>query len=203
MEQANYLEQLKDIRKMMDQSTRFLSLSGLSGVMAGVYAIAGAWLARIVLEGGVVMVSFHDQRFLQLLGIIAGILGMSVITALVLSRLKAKKNHELIWNAVSKRLLLNFGFPMLCGAAMCVFEVRMGHFLMLAPTSLIFYGLALINSSKYTLETVRSLGVVFCLLGIAGLIFPFHGLRLWILGFGVLHIVYGTYMYLKFDRKQA
>lgn len=203
MEQSNYLEQLKDIRKMMDQSIRFISLSGLSGVLAGVYAIAGAWLARMVLERGVVVVSFHDQRFLQLLAIAGGILGLSVITAFVLSRLKAKKNHEKIWNAVSKRLLLNFAFPLLCGGAMCVFEIRMGHFLMLAPTSLIFYGLALINSSKYTLETVRSLGVVFCLLGIAALIFPNRGLPLWILGFGVLHIVYGTYMYLKFDRKQA
>ena len=44
----NYLKDIQDIKKMMDKSSQFVSLSGLSGVMAGIYALIGAYAAKLV-----------------------------------------------------------------------------------------------------------------------------------------------------------
>ncbi len=41
------LEALSDIRSMMEQSSRFISLSGLSGIFAGITALVGAGLAYL------------------------------------------------------------------------------------------------------------------------------------------------------------
>ncbi len=46
------LETLKDIKQMMERSSRFISLSGLSGIAAGICALVGAWLAYTVIDGG-------------------------------------------------------------------------------------------------------------------------------------------------------
>ncbi len=46
-----HLQDLTEIRSMMERSSRFISLSGLSGISAGVFALIGAYLAyRRILE---------------------------------------------------------------------------------------------------------------------------------------------------------
>ena len=44
-EQNQHLETLQDIKKIMERSSRFLSLSGLSGIAAGICALAGSVIA--------------------------------------------------------------------------------------------------------------------------------------------------------------
>ena len=47
-----YIEDLKTIRQMMDRSGRFISLSGMAGVIAGCIAILSAYAAyELVYEG--------------------------------------------------------------------------------------------------------------------------------------------------------
>src|SRR5881398_1011059 len=48
-----HLDTLKDIKRMMERSSRFISLSGLSGIAAGVCALVGAWLANNVIHNDV------------------------------------------------------------------------------------------------------------------------------------------------------
>ena len=71
---------------------------------------------------------------------------------------------------------------------------------LVAPTTLLFYGLALYNAGKYTLDEIRYLGVSEIILGLLGCIFIGYGLMFWALGFGVLHIVYGFMMWWKYER---
>ena len=66
---------------------------------------------------------------------------------------------------------------------------------------LIFYGLALINSSKYTFFEIRYLGIAEIVLGLIASVFVSSGLILWAAGFGLLHIIYGIIMYYKYERK--
>lgn len=188
---------------MMDRSSRFLSLSGLSGILAGVYALAGAFWAHFLLrDGEYEHVRINGSVFFTLVGIAGGVLCLSVITAVILSQRKAAKNGESIWNKSSRRLLINFAIPLATGGIFGILLLRHQHYGLIAAVTLIFYGLALVNASKYTFETLRSLGLAFIVLGMFSEVFPGYGLYFWAAGFGVLHIVYGVYMYLKFDRKQ-
>lgn len=212
MENQQYIDQLKDIRELMDRSSRFLSLSGLSGILAGLYACIGATLVHYVLKmhrttylttyGKLEEHFFESRTFLLIAGIAAAVLFLSVLTAVVLSQRKAKKTGQSIWNKSSRRLLINFAIPLTTGGIFGILLLRDQHYGLIASVTLIFYGLALVNASKYTYETLRSLGIAFIVLGMLSEVFPGYGLYFWAAGFGLLHIIYGTYMYLKFDRKQ-
>lgn len=203
MKNQHYIDQLKDIREMMDRSSRFLSLSGLSGVLAGVYALIGSAWAFFLLRGDAYKrVKIDSSVFYTLIGIAAGVLFLSIVTAIILSQRKASKLGESIWNKSSRRLLINFAIPLVTGGIFGILLLRHQHYGLIAAVTLIFYGLALINASKYTYETLRSLGLAFIVLGLFSEVFPGYGLYFWAAGFGFLHILYGIFMYLKFDRKQ-
>lgn len=202
MSDKEYIEQLRDIKNIMDKSTKFLSLSGLSGILAGVYALAGACVVQFLINRDKYpYVTLYSNTFKAIVAIAAGVLVLSVITALVLSKLKAQKRNEKVWGSASKRLLLNFSIPLLTGAVFGISLLKNGHYGLIAPVTLIFYGLALLQASKYTLETVRSLGVLFIVLGLINCWYVGYGLYFWAMGFGIFHIVYGSVMYFKFDRK--
>ena len=69
-----------------------------------------------------------------------------------------------------------------------------------APASLIFYGISLVNASKYTLTDIRYLGVMEIILGLINTQFIDYGLYFWATGFGLLHIIYGAMMWWKYER---
>ena len=123
-----------------------------------------------------------------------------MISGIYFTTRKAKRKGQKIWDKTSQRLLLNLAIPLVVGGIYCLQLIRSGNLGLVAPTTLIFYGLALINASKYTLSDIRYLGFSEILLGLIGLIFIGNGLELWALGFGVLHIVYGIVMYVKYER---
>ncbi len=204
MKDQQYIDQLKDIRTIMDRSSRFISLSGLSGVLAGIYAILGAFLAHYIIHyRNHPYITPESAEFKQLIAIAAAVMVLSISTAAILSARKAKKSGEKAWNKSSRRLLINLFIPLTTGGIFGILLMREELYGLIAPVTLIFYGLSLVNASRYTLETLRSLGILFIILGLINTAFPAYSLFFWTLGFGLLHILYGTIMYLKFDRKQT
>jgi len=201
MEDRNYIDQITQIRTMMDRSSRFLSLSGLSGILAGVYAVIGAFGARYIVEHRTRrFITLESVEFKRIVAIAIGVMLLSILSAMLLSRRKARKRNETVWNATSRRMLINMCIPLLAGGIFAITILRQGHYGLICPITLIFYGLALINGSKYTLETIRSLGILFVALGLINAMLPGYGLEFWTIGFGGFHILYGTIMYFKFDR---
>ncbi|MEL1245883.1 hypothetical protein AAEO56_16535 [Flavobacterium sp. DGU11] len=199
----NYLRDIQDIKKMMDRSTQFLSLSGLAGVMAGLYALAGAYAAKRVydLNQGR-YITPESSSFKAILCIAVVVLVLSVLTAYILTAKKARKHGETVWNSTSKRLAVNFLIPLVTGGIFALILLKNGYAGLIAPVTLIFYGLACINASKYTMRQVRYLGLTIIIIGLAATNFEGSGLEFWALGFGVCHILYGTIMYIKYDRNQ-
>ncbi len=203
METNEYIDQLRDIRTIMDKSTRFLSLSGLSGVLAGVYAIAGAIAVNsIINRSRYPYITLYSNEFKLICVIAAAVLILSILTAFILSKGKSRKTGEKLWSSASKRLLVNFSIPLLTGAAFGISLLQNGHYGLIAPITLIFYGLSLLQASKYTLESIRYLGMAFIALGLINCWYVGFGLYFWALGFGVFHIIYGSVMYFKLERKQ-
>ena len=209
METNDYLKDLKDIKEMMSKSSQTLSLSGLSGVLAGLYALAGAGYADYILSAHEVTdytesrgeITFPmDALSLQLIGLSAVIVLVSIFTGIVLSAKKAKKMGETLWNASSRRLLINFSIPLVTGGFLVLILLLKGYYELIAPMMLLFYGMGCVNASKYTFRDVRYLGITQIVLGLMAAYFNDSDLIFWALGFGVCHVLYGAMMYVKYDR---
>ncbi|MDI1317358.1 hypothetical protein [Flavobacterium sp.] len=206
MENEKYLKDISEIRNIMDKSSRFISLSGLSGILAGIYALIGAWFAyRTIYFDNSSLGSYKNlviswDAVVRLLIIATAVLVFSILTGILLSIRKARKSNDTIWNAASKRLVINFMIPLVSGGFFILFLIEKEMLGLVAPLSLLFYGLACVNASKYTLGDVRYLGISMIILGLLSTWFLGFGLVFWALGFGVCHIIYGSLMYFKYDR---
>lgn len=201
METQDYLQDLKEIKNLMSKSTQFISLSGLSGILAGIYALIGAFIAYNLIENHTeYYITLESQTFKLILLTAVSVFIASIVTTFILTMNKAKKVGESIWNTASKRLIINFLIPLVTGGIFALLLLKNGHYGLVAPITLIFYGLACINASKYTLRDVRYLGITEIILGLFAVEYSGYGLYFWALGFGVCHILYGTIMYFKYDR---
>lgn len=204
MEQNNINEDLLHIRQMMERSSRFISLSGLSGVFAGLSALIGAVYVYFVFKREGVSYFEGNQdvykpaliQELFLIGLV--ILFVAVLSGYFFTARKSKKQNLQIWDAISKRLLINFAIPLVVGGVFCLALLYHHLFVFIAPVTLIFYGLALINAERYTLSDVKYLGFLELVLGLISLFFLGWGLLFWAIGFGMLHIIYGLIMYKKY-----
>ncbi|SDE60560.1 hypothetical protein [Cellulophaga baltica] len=206
MESKNYLDDLHEIKNLMNKSSRFISLSGLSGILAGVYSLIGAYFAHKIITDIQNTSTYSQRLFLsigapeQLMVIALIVMIASIVTGIVLTRKKSKKSGEKIWNRTSKRLLFNFMVPLITGGLFCFILLQNQTMGLIAPATLIFYGLACLNASKYTLGDVRYLGLANITIGLIATQYIGYGLYFWALGFGFLHILYGIVMYYKYDR---
>lgn len=206
MESKKYLEDISEIKNMMNRSTRFLSLSGLSGILAGVYALIGSYVAFTILQEiqyeqnsfRRILISFDAIDQLLLLAAIIAL--AAILTGILLSYRKAKRLNEKLWNQTAKRMLLNFSIPLVSGGIFCIALLIHDEFGLIAPATLLFYGFACINASKYTLGDIHNLGITCIILGLLSAFFIGYGLLFWALGFGVCHILYGAIMYFKYEK---
>jgi hypothetical protein len=208
-ENINSAEELKTIRKMMEDSSRFLSLSGLSGVFAGAFAIAGALFAWFVILGrgetkydeffrSLSGLDTSSLRFLLFLDAIA-VLFLSIAFALYFSARKAQKSGKPIWSPAAKRLVINMLIPLAAGGVFVLILLFQNNIQLIVPGLLIFYGLALVSAGKYTYSEIFWLGVLEIICGLAAAMLPGYGLLFWVFGFGLLHIIYGLLMYRKYE----
>ncbi len=206
--ETNSLNDLNDIRRIMERSSRFVSLSGLSGVAAGFCAIAGALVANQIFRNyyGIyngrwcATLDEFRQLKLKLIGLGAVVFALAFTSSFYLTWRKAKKAGMPVWDHTSKRLAWNMIVPLLAGGAFIIGMLRYDVWIFVAPACLVFYGLALVNASKYTLNDIRYLGYCEIVLGTVNLIYPGYGLWFWAIGFGVLHIIYGVIMWNKYER---
>jgi hypothetical protein len=212
-EQNQGLETLKDIRQMMERSSRFISLSGWSGIAAGICALVGAWFAYgVIRESNPSFIYFEfrneNREFITIREFMVGSLFyIAVFTfiaafffAFIFTYMRSKKSNIPLWGSASKRLLINVAIPMVAGGIYLLRMIQAGHYGLIAPGCLIFYGLALVNASKYTLGEVRYLGYCQIILGIINTWYMGYGLYFWAMGFGVLHILYGILMWWRYER---
>lgn len=199
-EDQDYIQDIAEIRSMMERSSKFLSLSGWAGIMAGLYALAGAWITYTVFGFNPDEIFYSSPALPKviLLGLL--ILLLALVTAIYLSRKKARNKGEKIWNATSRRLLSSMAVPLATGGILILVFISKGLTGLIAPLSLLFYGLALYNAGNYTINEVKFLGMVQTGLGLISAWFIEYGLLFWAVGFGVVHIVYGIYMYFRYER---
>ena len=200
------LETLQDIKRMMERSSRFISLSGLSGVSAGICALIGAYIAHGWIHAYLTAGSSREDAGtrdgfeLQMLALAGAVLIAALLTSTWFTWRKARKSKLPIWDHASKKLAINMAIPLAAGGFFVIGLLSHAGWPYVAPACLVFYGLALVNASKYTLTDIRYLGFLEIALGIINMYFPHDGLYFWTAGFGVLHIIYGLIMWWKYER---
>jgi hypothetical protein len=206
---ADTLQDIKDIRRIMERSSRFISLSGLSGIAAGTCALIGAWLGRKVLTGyygsynsrGIFSGDDFSGLKIKLAGLAVLVFLAAFVSSFYFTWQRTKEQGLPMWDHSSKRLFWNMLIPLAAGAAFILAMLRYDEWRFVAPSSLIFYGLALVNASKYTFSDIRYLGYCEIILGLISMMFIGYGLYFWAAGFGILHIIYGAIMWFKYERK--
>lgn len=204
MNSKNYHEDLSHIRSMMERSSRFISLSGLSGVVAGLAAIIGAVYVYFVFQregidyfdGERNVFGLSLVKELVMVGVI--ILVVALLSGYVFTANKSRRKGLKIWDATTRRLLVTFAVPLVTGGFFCLALLYHHLFVFIAPATLLFYGLALVSAERYTLTDIKYLGYCQIILGLISLFFLGWGLLFWTIGFGALHIVYGLIMHKKY-----
>lgn len=205
-----HLEAIRDIRTLMERSSRFLPLSGLSGILIGICALGCTAIAYSVLGIAIKDPGYHtlllengqlsSSSFPLLLTDFMLVLLIALSTGLLMAMRKAKKMKLPVWDATAKRMLANLAIPLVAGGIYCLILLYRGEIALIAPATLLFYGLALVNASKYTIVELRFLGILEITTGLMATLFADYGLLFWATGFGILHIVYGILIYYKYEK---
>ncbi len=205
---TNTLQDIHDIRQIMERASRFISLSGLSGIASGVCALVASWFAydwiteyynRYDYVGHYEGPEFQKLKW-KLMVMAAVVLVVTLLSSFYFTWRKAKHDRQPLWNLASRRLMWNMLVPLISGGLFILAMLQYNVWAFVAPACLIFYGLALVNASKYTVSDIRYLGYFEIILGLINMQFIGYGLYFWAFGFGVLHIVYGAAMWWKYER---
>jgi hypothetical protein len=209
-------EALEEIKQMMHRSSRFISLSGWSGIAAGICALVAAWItnqkiSQYALENST---NYNDMWGTHILKngqlvLLNQLLIIGVLTfiaafffAFLFTWFRSRKTGVPVWGFTARKVMINLAIPMLAGALLIWRITDLGVYGLVAPACLIFYCLALFNSSKFTVSEVRYLGLLQLLLCVINLWAMGYGLYFWAAGFGVLHILYGIMMWNKYERNE-
>ncbi len=202
-----HLNNLAEIRSLMEKSSTFISLSGLSGISAGIIGLVSAIYVYMKYEHLLGPYRSYTGTPALSSGTITSLIVIAVIvlvltfgSAIFFTSRKAKKKGLPVWNSSAKRLVVNLFIPLAAGGVFCLILLYHEIYWIAAPSMLLFYGLALLNASKYTLNDIRYLGISELILGLLAACWFNYGLLFWALGFGVLNIIHGITMYIKYEK---
>lgn len=209
-QEQDHLKTLTEIKTLMEQSSKFLSLSGLSGIFAGIFALIGAGVAYFYMDIGFLDDRYYDLAIIDarlninfILFFLADaliVLALTLSLGIYFTYRNAHRKSLSLWTPATKRFMIHLLIPLVTGGVFCMLLVYNHVIYLVAPATLIFYGIALINGSKFTLTDIRYLGISEIVLGLIGCLWVGFGLIIWAAGFGLLHIIYGTVMYFRHER---
>jgi hypothetical protein len=200
-----YENDLSHIRQMMERSSTFISLSGLSGVGAGLVAMVGCFMTFYILDQHQINYfdgkpNYYSYQVIWKLAMVAIVtLILALMSGIYFTVKKSKKLGHPLWTSATKNTIKAAAIPLVAGGLFCIIVTWHHLFYLVAPCMLIFYGLALVSAAKYTLSDIYWLGLLDVILGLLATLFVGYGLVFWGIGFGVLHIVYGLLMYKKYN----
>lgn len=215
MEPSQPEKDISLIKNLMEKSSKFSNLSGYAIATTGLLALLGAVfvyfdLGISISEKYISYAELINQTGsansiytkIKLLVIIASlILLTSLLILYVTAKLKSERHDINLFNSSFSRALKSLFIPVLSGGIFCGFLILHKMYGLVAPATLIFYGLGLISASKYSYNELELLGYLELLLGTIASYYMGSGLLFWMIGFGIGHIVLGVFIHYKYDKK--
>ena len=215
MEPSQPEKDISLIKNLMEKSSKFSNLSGYAIATTGLLALLGAVfvyfdLGISISEKYISYAELINQTGnansiytkIKLLVIIASlILLTSLLILYVTAKLKSERHDINLFNSSFSRALKSLFIPVLSGGIFCGFLILHKMYGLVAPATLIFYGLGLISASKYSYNELELLGYLELLLGTIASYYMGSGLLFWMIGFGIGHIILGVFIHYKYDKK--
>lgn len=208
------LNNLQDIKNLMESSSRFTSLSGLSGVSAGIVAIIGSLVvsnslgigifekAQGIMDYTTSSTPSGDGKTLQFLIITAlAVFTFAAISALFFAGRKARSNDAKLMGSSGRKFIFNHSLFLLTGALFSVILINYGIYFLVVPVLLMFFGMGLISASKFSFNVIRNLGIAEIALGLTLAMMPVYALLFFVIGFGVMNIIFGLIVHFNYDKK--
>jgi predicted lysophospholipase L1 biosynthesis ABC-type transport system permease subunit len=204
------LAAISEMRDMMQRSSRFLSLSGLAGILVGFVALVGVAIAYYILEMPISSINYlfslektlgtKENTLLYIIINCVSVLTLSLTIGTFLAIRNAKRKGLSIGDKTTQRLVINMFIPLLIGGLFIMALLFHHQYSLILPSMLIFYGMALLNASKYSIEDIRYLGIIEMFLGLLSMFLLDQALIIWAIGFGILHMIYGVILYNKYEK---
>ena len=200
MENKEALNTLNDIKEMMERSSKFKAISGLSIVIVGILAsLVSAYIYFFLGDYSI----NTPTKWRITTYITVSLLVLAFFIVFIMAYIKAKRhNLRFTLDATMRRLLLNFFIPLGAGGLLCIALLMQHRYGLVSSITLVFYGLALINSSHFSYPALRYLGYAELVLGLIDCFLVDYALLIWFIGFGVLHIVFGIIFMLRYERSK-
>lgn len=200
MESENYLKDISEIKNLMNKSSQFISLSGLSGAFAGIYAIIGAAYFYITTRS--IKISDFETKDIDKATIIFILFViLSTLTTIIFTSIRAKSLDEKSWDVKTKNLVQAFFTPILIGLVFVLILYFNNEYNYLLALLLVFYGIGLLNAGFTTNNLVKPLGYIQVTFGLICAIKYDYTFWFFAIGFGIVHLVYGSIVYFKIDKK--
>jgi hypothetical protein len=179
--QARAMDNLRFIRETMERAGAFTAISGWGEVAIGVTALAAAWIAaRQASPAGWLWTWIADAA------LSAGIAAWFTVA-------KARATKTPLTSEPARKFVFSFSPTMIVGAVLTAFLFSNGLTARLPAVWLLLYGAAVITAGTFSVRIVPVMGGAFMALGVLGLLAPpGWGNVLMAVGFGGLHIVFGT-----------
>ena len=172
---------LRFIRETMESATAFTAVPGWGGVVMGVTALIAAFLAAM-----------QTNRNMWL-SVWLGEAAVAILVGGWATDHKARAMRSPLFSGPGRRFALSFTPPLLVGALMTTVLYRAGLSELLPGLWLLLYGTGFVTGGAFSVRIVPVMGLCFMALGTVALLGPpAWETALLAMGFGGLHIVFGT-----------
>jgi hypothetical protein len=187
-------ENLRVIRQTMERSTKYSTLSGLSGVLIGLAAIAGVlatnWLTGDAPPGASV---YRHPSALALVWV--SVLVMAVAIDFACNKRRAARVGKHVVSPLGAHIVLAALPAFLAGGVLTLFFYQHALLYYVWGVWMLSYGLAISAVGLFSVKPVLALGAAFVLAGAVTLLLPLpYHLYMMALTFGGFHIGYGVVM---------
>jgi hypothetical protein len=175
------IEDLRFIRRTMEGGAAFTAVPGWGGVGMGLTALAAAALAA----------AQPSAEGWLLVWIVEAVLAVAIGSVAIYR--KARRAELPVLSGAGRKFVLSFLPPALAGAVLTVAIWQAGADSLLPGVWLLLYGAAVVTGGAFSVKIVPVTGICFMVLGVLALLAtPAAGDLFMAVGFGGLHIVFGT-----------
>lgn len=180
------MDNLKYIRQTLERAGSFTAVPGKGGVLMGVVALlaavvaarqpgAGAWLAVWTVAA--------------MVAIAIGVAGAAI---------KSRRFQMPLFSGPGRKFIAGFTPALLAGAVLTAVFYRAGISGFLPGVWLLLYGAAVLAGGSASVRVVPIMGACFMFVGTVALLLPGWNDVLLPVGFGGLHLIFGTVIAVKY-----
>jgi len=180
------MDNLKYIRQTLERAGEFTAVPGKGGVLMGLVAVLAAQVAK----------RQPGASGWLTIWMLAAVIAMSI--GLAGATLKSRRFQMPLFSGPGRKFIAGFAPGILAGAVLTAVLYRAGVPGFLPGVWLLLYGAAVLAGGSASVRVVPMMGACFMFAGTVALLLPGWNDVLLPVGFGGLHLIFGTVIWTKY-----